>query len=44
VRFETFNMGSEKYNLSWNEFENFVNNSFKELLKEKEFSDLTQKV
>jgi hypothetical protein len=40
-RVETFDMGSEKYNLSWNEFENCASNSFKELLKEQEFADIT---
>ena len=34
-------MYSEKFNLSWNEFENCASNTFKELLGEAAFVDVT---
>ena len=34
-------MSSEKYNLSWNDFERSSSNAFRELLSENEFTDVT---
>ena len=34
-------MASEKFNLSWNDFENCTRNSFRELINEQDFADVT---
>ena len=34
-------MSNEKFNLSWNDYNNWTNNIFKELVNDNEFSDVT---